>query len=75
MYSLYRNNGKGSVQEEQLTQDDVRKEGKGRIRILIGKILVAKDRGEGYSKFQEKGEPLGSPFFCVVITNPCALVM
>jgi hypothetical protein len=42
--SLYRNNGKGSVQEEQLTQDDVRKEGKGRIRILIGKILVARDR-------------------------------
>ena len=44
MYSLYRNNGKGPVQGEQLAQDDVRKEGKGRIRILIGKILVARDR-------------------------------
>jgi len=46
MYSLYRNNGKGPVQEEQLTQDDVRKEGKGRIRILIGKILVTRKHDE-----------------------------
>ena len=52
--------------EVQLAQEGARVDGKGRIRILIGKILVAKDRGEGYSKFQEKGEPLGSPFFCVV---------
>ena len=65
MYSLYRNNGKGSVQEEQLTQDDVRKEGKGRIRILIGKILVARDRWEGNSKFRENDD-FGHRFFMVV---------
>jgi len=46
MYSLIWSNGKGPVQEEQLTQDDVRKEGKGRIRILIGKILVTRKHDE-----------------------------
>jgi len=55
MYSLYRNNGKGPVQGEQLAQDDVRKEGKGRIRILIGKILVTRIHDESGRHTDELG--------------------
>merc|ERR1712146_298722 len=55
MYSLIWSNGKGPVQEEQLTQDDVRKEGKGRIRILIGKILVTRKHDELGRHMDEPG--------------------
>jgi hypothetical protein len=47
-----------------LAQDVARKDGKGRIGILIWMILDAMDRREGYSKFQEKRVAEMLPFFC-----------
>jgi len=53
------------LKDKWLTQDDVRKDGKGRIRILIGKILVAKERREGSSKFWKR-VACKPPFFIYI---------
>lgn len=57
-----------------LAQDVARKDGKGRIGILIWMILDAMDRREGYSKFQEKRVAEMLPFFLsifVCVSEAC----
>ncbi len=52
-----------------LAQDGARKEGKGRIGILIWTILAAMDRREGCSKFRKKVAEM-LPFFYVDFNMP-----
>ena len=52
-----------------LAQDGARKEGKGRIGILIWMILVAMDRREGCSKFRKKVAEM-LPFFYAGFIKP-----
>lgn len=62
MGRYYRINGKEPTHGRVARLGRVREEGKGRIRILIGMILVARERREGSSKFHERGS-LATSFF------------